>query len=120
MVRNGADRLHAVSPETPAGAPYDRGFKDAVDEGFLTVRQAIERGDRALYASTLAINGGQYDQALDALNRCPPELRTAINQIYQALGRTVPTYTDPTLVPGQTTARAAHIQELRNAVTALP
>jgi hypothetical protein len=48
------------------------------------------------------------------------ELRTAINQIYQALGRTVPTYTDPTLVPGQTTARAAHIQELRNAVTALP
>ena len=48
------------------------------------------------------------------------EMRTAINQIYTALGRTLPTYTDPTLVPGQTKAKAAHIQELRNAVTALP
>jgi Divergent InlB B-repeat domain len=48
------------------------------------------------------------------------EMRTAINQIYQALGRTVPTYTDPTLVAGQTTAKAAHVQELRSAVSALP
>ena len=48
------------------------------------------------------------------------ELRTAINQIYTALGRTLPTYTDSTLVPGQTTPKVAHIQELRNAVTALP
>jgi hypothetical protein len=48
------------------------------------------------------------------------EMRTAINQIYQALGRTLPTYTDPTLVPGQTVAKSAHIQELRNAVSALP
>ena len=48
------------------------------------------------------------------------ELRTAINQIYQRIGRTVPTYTDPTLVPGQTVAQAAHIQELRSAVSALP
>jgi hypothetical protein len=48
------------------------------------------------------------------------EMRTAINQIYTALGRTLPTYTDPTLVPGQTVAKAAHIQELRSAVSALP
>jgi List-Bact-rpt repeat protein len=48
------------------------------------------------------------------------EMRTAINQIYQKLGRTLPTYTDPTLVPGQTVAKTAHIQELRNAVSALP
>jgi len=48
------------------------------------------------------------------------EMRTAINQIYQKLGRTLPTYTDPTLLPGRTAPKAAHIQELRNAVTALP
>ena len=48
------------------------------------------------------------------------ELRTAVNQIYQALGRTLPTYTDPTLVTGQTIAKAVHVQELRTAVSALP
>lgn len=32
---------------------YDRGFDAAIDEGFLTVQQAVERGDRVLYASTL-------------------------------------------------------------------
>jgi phosphopantetheine adenylyltransferase len=58
------------------------------------------------------------------------ELRTAIaavrtrngplNQIHQALGRTVPTCTDPTLVAGETVVKAAHIQELRTAVNALP
>jgi len=48
------------------------------------------------------------------------EMRTAINQIYQALGRAVPTYTDPTLIVGQTMPKAAHVQELRNAVSALP
>jgi List-Bact-rpt repeat protein len=48
------------------------------------------------------------------------EMRTAINQIYQALGRTVPAYTDATLVPGQTAVKAAHLQQLRNAVSALP
>jgi Divergent InlB B-repeat domain len=48
------------------------------------------------------------------------EMRTAINQIYQALGRTLPTYTDPALFPFRTVAKSAHIQELRNAVSALP
>jgi hypothetical protein len=32
----------------------------------------------------------------------------------------VPTYTDPTLVAGETVVKAAHIQELRTAVNALP
>ena len=48
------------------------------------------------------------------------EMRTAINQIYKKLGRRLPTYTDPTLVPGRTVVKSAHIQELRNAVSALP
>jgi Divergent InlB B-repeat domain len=48
------------------------------------------------------------------------EMRTAVNQIYQALGRTLPTYTDPALFPFRTVAKSAHIQELRNAVSALP
>jgi hypothetical protein len=47
------------------------------------------------------------------------ELRTAVNQVYTRLGRALPTYTDPTLVAG-TTSKAAHIQELRNAVSSLP
>lgn len=48
------------------------------------------------------------------------ELRTAVNQIYQALSKPVPTYTDATIVPGQTVVKAAHIQELRSSVSALP
>ena len=32
----------------------------------------------------------------------------------------VPTYTDPTIVAGETVSKAAHVQELRNAVRALP
>ena len=47
------------------------------------------------------------------------ELRVTLNAIFTALGRTPPTYTDPTLAAG-TTAKAAHIQELRNAVSSLP
>src|SRR5262245_1785599 len=47
------------------------------------------------------------------------EMRTAINQIYRKLGRRLPTYTDPILVPGRTVVRSAHIQELRKAVSAL-
>ena len=35
------------------------------------------------------------------------ELRTALNQVYQALRRASPTYTDPTITVGLTTAKAA-------------
>jgi hypothetical protein len=48
------------------------------------------------------------------------ELRTALNQVYARLGRQAPAYTDPTIIPGQTPSKAAHVQELRNAVSALP
>lgn len=37
----------------PVDERYDHGFTDAIDAGFMTVQQAIERGDRVLYASTL-------------------------------------------------------------------
>jgi len=47
------------------------------------------------------------------------ELRTALNQVYTKLGKTLPTYTDPTLTAGMM-SKAAHIQELRNAVSSLP
>ena len=48
------------------------------------------------------------------------ELRAALNAVYTRLSRTRPSYTDPTIVPGQTTSKAAHVQELRNAVSDLP
>ena len=48
------------------------------------------------------------------------EMRSALGQVYTRLGRTLPAYTDPTIVPGQTVSKAAHIQELRAAVTAVP
>jgi len=47
------------------------------------------------------------------------ELRAALNAVYTKLGRTLPSYTDPTLTAG-TTSKAAHVQELRNAVSSLP
>jgi hypothetical protein len=48
------------------------------------------------------------------------ELRTALNQVYQAAGRTVPTYTDPTVVARVLVIKAIHLTELRTAVSALP
>jgi hypothetical protein len=47
------------------------------------------------------------------------ELRTALNQVYTKRGLALPVYTDPTLAAG-TTSKAAHIQQLRNFVSALP
>jgi hypothetical protein len=42
----------------PAEISYDPGFREAVSEGYLKVEQAVERGDRVLYASTLAQRHG--------------------------------------------------------------
>ena len=49
---------------TEADCPYDLAFKQAVDQGHLTVRQAIERGDRVVFASKLVQRHGlQMSQA---------------------------------------------------------
>src|SRR6185436_21029992 len=42
----------------PAADAYDPGFRDAVSRGFLSVQQAVERGDRVLYATTISLNYG--------------------------------------------------------------
>jgi len=47
------------------------------------------------------------------------ELRTALQQVYTALSRTPPTYTDPTLTAATTQVKRLHLQEIRNAVYAL-
>ncbi len=43
---------------TETDCPYDLAFKPAVEQGHLTVRQAIERGDRVVYASRLVQRRG--------------------------------------------------------------
>jgi hypothetical protein len=48
------------------------------------------------------------------------ELRAALSAVYTKQGRTLPSYTDQTIVPGQTGSKAPQIQELRTAVNALP
>ena len=47
------------------------------------------------------------------------ELRTALNQAYEAVRRTVPTYTDLSVLAGLTIIKAIHLDELRTAVRAL-
>jgi hypothetical protein len=47
------------------------------------------------------------------------ELRSALNAVYLALGRTPPFYTDPVIAPASTMLKATHIKELRAAVVAL-
>jgi uncharacterized delta-60 repeat protein len=47
------------------------------------------------------------------------ELRTALQQAYTAAGQPPPAFTEPTLVPGGTTIKAVHIQQLRDAVIEL-
>jgi hypothetical protein len=49
--------VQAGAAESPGGSrkpTYDAGFRQAVAEGRLTVQQAIERGNRNVYASRLA------------------------------------------------------------------
>jgi len=50
----------AVAPELPDDefVEYDPGFRPAIAEGFLTVHQAVERGDRMIYASRVAKRHG--------------------------------------------------------------
>jgi hypothetical protein len=47
------------------------------------------------------------------------ELRTALNEVYQVLGKPLPTYTNTTIVARQTVLGALDIDELRSAVQAL-
>jgi hypothetical protein len=47
------------------------------------------------------------------------DLRTALEQAYDAAGQSAPVFTDPSLIPQTTTIRAIHISELRGAVLAL-
>ena len=46
------------------------------------------------------------------------DLREALNAVYDALGRARPTYTDLTIVPGQTVIMKTQIEQLRSAVIA--
>jgi hypothetical protein len=47
------------------------------------------------------------------------ELRTALNQAYEAAGQPVPAFTDATLAPGVTPIKATHLNDLREAVRLL-
>ena len=47
------------------------------------------------------------------------ELRAALDAVYDALGRTRPSYTDATVAAGATAIEAVHLTELRKAVAAL-
>jgi hypothetical protein len=44
------------------------------------------------------------------------ELRDALATAFAALHLTLPTFTDPVLIPGVTPVKAVHVQELRNAL----
>ena len=46
------------------------------------------------------------------------ELRTALNEVYLAMGRTPPTYTDSIAAAGLT-IKAIHLNELRSIISAL-
>lgn len=46
------------------------------------------------------------------------DLRDALNKVYDALVRARPSYTNPTIVPGQTVIMKIHIEQLRSAVIA--
>ena len=47
------------------------------------------------------------------------EMRTALNQAYQAARLSPPTYTDPVIAAGEVPARVPHVAELRAAVRGL-
>ena len=47
------------------------------------------------------------------------ELRSALAAVYEAVGRSAPSYTDAAPAAGTTPIRAVHLMELRAAVVAL-
>ena len=47
------------------------------------------------------------------------DLRTALQQAYTSAGDPSPTFTEPSLVPGNTVIKAVHLHELRDAVIVL-
>ena len=61
-----------------------------------------------------SIEAGLIIRAQDIL-----QLRTALNEAYDCRSLARPGYSDPALQPGDTTIRAVHVIELRNAVRAI-
>ena len=47
------------------------------------------------------------------------DLRTALQQAFEAAGRSAPAFTDPSTSTGTTRIRLVHIKELRDAVLVL-
>jgi hypothetical protein len=48
------------------------------------------------------------------------QLRDALGEVYEKAGLAPPVYTNQTIVPGVTVAKAAHLLEIRAAVAGLP
>jgi len=86
---------------------------------FTELRQAINtlRSQNGLSAFSFT---GTLDQRITHIRAVHlAELRTALNGVYDALGRTRPTYTDPTIVGGNTVIKKTHIEEIRTAIRAM-
>jgi len=57
-IQEAAPKAPPEPASTDAECPYDVAFKPAVDQGHLTVRQAMERSDRVVFASKLVQRRG--------------------------------------------------------------
>lgn len=73
-----------------------------------------ERYELAPFGWTDASSVGTFVKAVHL-----SDLRTALAQVYDAADVELPIYTDPTLVPGVTVMKVAHVAELRAAMVAV-
>jgi hypothetical protein len=87
---------------------------------FAQLRAAIDSVRTAHGLMPFAWTDAPSTPSTKVLRAHVTELRTALNQAYQVVGRVAPTYTDPTVASGLTVIRAVHLNELRAAVRGLP
>ena len=87
---------------------------------FVELRAAIDSVRTALGLMPFAWTDATRTPSTGVLVVYVTELRTALNEAYQAVSRTAPTYTDPTVAAGLTVIKAVHLNELRAAVRGLP
>jgi hypothetical protein len=91
---------------TPVSAAHFSELREAIN----TLRS---RNNLAPLAQDLTLAVGMLVRAVHLT-----DLRGGLNQVYDALARPLPSYTNPTIVPGQTVIMKTHIEQLQNAVIA--
>jgi hypothetical protein len=120
---NASDQLGPASDEVPFTS-----FTDSALTSTTTVIKSVHVGELRTLVDAVRLGKGlsafSWSETISATSTSIKaqhitELRTAVQQVYTALSRTPPTYTDTTLTVGTMQVKRLHLQEIRDAVYAI-